>query len=173
MAIEENPFDHILYEFEMYLHASLIRCNDQFVTNLLIDSRMVHLRNIAYFFCTEQDRDKKYMHYSTYINGSIPKEVDHELYHEVQRITSNATCHMQKGRLDKDTKEETQKFEQTYFGLFVSLIKNYLFRLNESVSTNYLAAWNDKQIQLRSNEIMKTIHKYKTAISLNEPVCFF
>lgn len=170
MAIEKNHFDHILYEFEMYLHASLIRCNVQFVTNLLIDSRMVHLRNIAYFFCSEQDRKKKYLHYSMFTQGQIPLEINHELYTRIQDVASNSTCHLMKGRLKKTFKDETKRFEQEVFPIVVSKIKRFILELDNSIRSDYAPAWADKQIRLRSKEIIKTIHQYETAISPTEPV---
>ena len=64
MANEENPFDHILYEFSTYLQAFLIRCDSQLITNFQVDSRLVHLRNLAYFFDKKKNCD---IHASVYV----------------------------------------------------------------------------------------------------------
>ena len=57
-VIETNPFDHILYEFSMYLQASALISTEQFINNLLVDSRVVHMRNLAYFFCSDNDKGR-------------------------------------------------------------------------------------------------------------------
>lgn len=163
MTIEENPFEHILYEFSMYLQASIIRCNVQFVTNSLEDSRMVHLRNLAYFFCSKRDNMKNYFHYSDFIDERIENEVEHDLYNKIQNVTSNSTCHLLKGRLNKSLKSDTMQFEQDVLPIFVNLIKNYIQRLNENVKDGFLKEWNSDEIQKRSSEIMKTIQEYESA----------
>ncbi len=161
MAIEENPFDHILYEFSMYLQASLIRCNVQFITNLLIDSRLVHMRNLAYFFCSGNERSKKYLHYSMFICETLPQEIDHDLFTEIQTVTSNSTCHLLKGRLKKSFKQETALLEQRVFSVFVSLIKGFLLELDKNVCTDYASAWADEQIQRNAAGVMELIRSYE------------
>ena len=100
MAIENNPFVHILYEFSMYLQATICCSDEQFINNLLIDSRMVHLRNIIYFFSPKYENNHRYMHYARFITTRLPREVDHSLLKDTERICSNATCHLQNGRLN-------------------------------------------------------------------------
>ena len=53
--IEENPFNHVLYEFSMYISTMFLDTNDQMRINLQIDSHLVHLRNLAYFFDKKGD----------------------------------------------------------------------------------------------------------------------
>lgn len=162
MAIEKNPFDHILYEFSMYLQASLIRCNDQFITNLLIDSRMVHTRNLAYFFCLNK-KSKSYLHYSMYISKLLPQAIDHKLSKEIETVTSNSTCHLLKGRLKESFKKETYEFEQRILPLFVSLIKAFISELNKNVCPDYATAWADTQIQKNAADVLDLIQRYETA----------
>lgn len=113
--IETNPFDHILYEFSMYLQASLLISNNQFINNLLVDSRMVHMRNLAYFFCEKKNNGKSFLHYSTYIENDLSDEIDDDLFDDIQRITSNSTCHLLRGRFNEKFKKETALFEQEVF----------------------------------------------------------
>ncbi len=157
MAIEENPFNHILYEFSMYLQASLIQCNVQFVTNLLVDSRLVHMRNLAYFFCSGKEQSKKYFHYSMFIKEKIPQEIDRGLFTEIQTVTSNSTCHLLRGRLKGSFKQETALLEQRVFPILVSLIKAFLDGLDDNVCSNYADAWADEQIQRDAAGVMEVI----------------
>ena len=161
MAIEENPFNHILYEFSMYLQASTLRSDDQFITNLLVDSRMVHMRNLAYFFSSVDDRNKNYLHCSMYIISGIPQGIDRSLFSEVQRITSNSTCHLLKGRLKESFKHEASLFEQRVFPAFVSLIKCFILEMDKEPCSEYASAWADKQIQDSVNGVLELIHNFE------------
>lgn len=158
MTIEENPFDHILYELSMYLQASTIRSNDQFFTNLLIDSRMVHMRNLAYFFCSDKDRKRSYLHYSDYIDRRVEIEIDHDTFTEIQKVTSNSTCHLMKGRLNRHFKIETASFEQRMLHLFVPLINSFIHELNENVCNSFSTSWAVNEIQDHAMSIMHIIH---------------
>lgn len=164
--IETNPFDHIMYEFLMYVQASICQSTEQFVTNLLVDSRMVHMRNIAYFFCSKKDRRKKDLHYSTYILERLPNEIDHELLNTIQRIASNSTCHLLKGRFSEAFKHETAVLEQTVFPILITLIKNFLEAARESVRPEYEILWQDNQIQENVSYLEKMISDLRT--DLNE-----
>lgn len=164
MVIEENPFDHILYEFSMYLKASLMRCSDQFIINLMVDSRLVHMRNLAYFFCEQSQRDKKYLHYSMYISGKKVREVDQALFKEVQKITSNATCHLLKGRLNDSFKQETLLFEQRVFPIFVSMIKDFILELDRNINPTFKSNWENEIIQVRAKELKQLIQNYEAQL---------
>ena len=144
--IETNPFEHILYEFSMYLHASVIQSSNQFETNLLVDSCMVHMRNLAYFFYSES-KGKKYFHYFDYIAKKLPSEISHDLFGEIQHIASNSTCHLLKGRLDKAFKDETASLERLVFPIMTSLIKNFIIEAKDNVRPEYLLQWQNKKIQ--------------------------
>lgn len=147
-AIETNPFDHIIYEFSMYLQASVLQSSDQFVNNLLVESRMVHMRNLAYFFCSEKEKGKSYLHYTTYISEIIPDEIDHEVFIDIQRITSNSTCHLLKGRFSETFKQETSLFEQSVFPKFVRLIKRFLDSANRGVRIEYIDQWKHRLLMI-------------------------
>lgn len=62
--LKNNIFEHVLYEFEMYLdtYSLLIKLNNigalgQFSKNVLIESHLIHLRNLMEFF-TSVGEDK-------------------------------------------------------------------------------------------------------------------
>lgn len=169
MAIEENPFDHILYEFSMYLQTSMFRSNDQFITNLMVDSRMVHMRNLAYFFSSDKDRNKSYLHYAMFVSKGVLQEIEHDLFAEIQRVTSNATCHLLKGRMKESFKQETIVFEQSVFPILVAKIKRFLMELNTNVLADYTSQWAEKQIQNNAAGILDLIRKYE-ATEFDNPV---
>ena len=147
-VIETNPFDHILYEFSMYLHTYVFNSTEQLITNLLIDSRMVHMRNLAYFFCSDNDKRKGYIHYTNYIKGRLSNEIDHALFSTIQRITSNSTCHLLKGRLGGTFKQETAQFDKMVFPKLVLLIKEFVTSVSsEAIREEYRDQWENEQIQ--------------------------
>ena len=55
--MKKNIFDHILYEFEMYLYTYKELQNDieQDKRNVLLESHAIHLRNLIEFFNRERD----------------------------------------------------------------------------------------------------------------------
>ena len=157
-AIETNPFDHILYEFSMYLQASVLISTEQFINNLLVDSRMVHMRNLAYFFCSDNDKGKGYLHYTAYIKDRLADEIDHELFSNIQRITSNSTCHLLKGRFSENFKQETAQFEQMVFPKLSMLIKEFVsFASSERIREECRNQWENEQIQLNAVYVMDLI----------------
>ena len=131
----------------MYIQASCFQSNNQFVINLCVDSRMVHMRNLAYFFCPEKTKGKKYLCYTDFILRRLSNEISGELFDEIQRITSNATCHLLKGRFSESFKNETAVFEQTVFPIFVNLIKDFITMEKDNVCPKYLAHWRNNIIQ--------------------------
>ena len=163
-AIETNPFDHILYEFSMYLQASVLISTEQFINNLLVDSRMVHMRNLAYFFCSDNDKGKGYLHYTAYIKDRLADEIDHELFSSVQRITSNSTYHLLKGRFSETFKQETAQFEQLVFPKLLLVIKEFISSASsESIRGECRNQWKNEQIQVNATYVMNLIsHIEKT-----------
>lgn len=166
MSIEENPFNHVLYEFSMYLQTLMYSSNDQFIINLMVDSRMLHMRNIAYFFSSERDRAKNYLHYSMFINNPISQEIEHELFSKIQRITSNSACHLLKGRIQKTFKQEVMEFEKETSPIIVLLIKSFLDELNSDIRDEYKADWEDSNICEGAKELKFLINKYEILMSL-------
>ena len=62
LSEKSNIFDHVLYEFEMYIqtYRTIPRCrigtnDDQFLHNALLESHSVHLRNLIEFFNREKN----------------------------------------------------------------------------------------------------------------------
>lgn len=164
-AIETNPFDHILYEFSMYLQASILISSEQFINNLLVDSRMVHFRNLAYFFSSEKDKGKGYLHYTTYMTEDFPETITHELFTEIQRITSNSTCHLLKGRFSETFKEETTRFEQSVFPRMLLLIKKFLSSASDNhIRDEYKDYWENGQIQENAKYIEEFIAHIERSI---------
>lgn len=90
---KSNLFDHLLYEFEMYLITYFSLCdNDQsnsaFKRNVLIESHAVHLRNLIEFFNCEKncltmksvfvgDHDLSFDDSTMKAKQTISKAIDH------------------------------------------------------------------------------------------------
>ncbi len=154
VAIEENPFDHILYEFSMYLHASLIHCNVQLVTNVLVDSRLVHLRNLAYFFDKKKNCD---IHASVYVESPESCLVESKDLGDIYHITNCAACHMSFERLKPDFKQKTLDCEKYAFKEMVPLMDRYLDLLDTSIKPEYSDLWKDKMIQSEAIAIRRRV----------------
>ena len=154
MAIEENPFDHILYEFSTYLQAFLIRCDSQLITNFQVDSRLVHLRNLAYFFDKKKNCD---IHASVYVEHPESCLVETKNFSNVYHITNCAACHMSFERLKPDFKQRTLDCENQAFRELVPLIREYLYLLDTDLKPEYEAFWNDARIQALAKEIKQRV----------------
>lgn len=154
MTIEENPFDHILYEFSTYLQASLIRCDTQFITNFQVDSRLVHLRNLAYFFDKKKNCD---IHASVYIEHPDSCLVESKHFGDIYHITNCAACHMSFERLKPDFKQKTLNCEKQAFRKLVPLIQQYLVLLDTDLKPEYEVLWNNGRIQAEAEAIKQTV----------------
>lgn len=154
MAIEENPFDHILYEFSTYLQAFLIRCDSQLITNFQVDSRLVHLRNLAYFFDKKKNCD---IHASVYVEHPESCLIETKNLSNIYHITNCAACHMSFERLKPDFKQRSLDCENQAFSEMVPRIRQYLFLLDTDLKQEYEAFWNDARIQAIVKEIKQRV----------------
>lgn len=154
MAIEENPFDHILYEFSMYLQATCSSCDDQFITNLIVDSRLVHLRNLAYFFDKKKHCD---IHATVYVKHPERCLIEPELLGDIYKKTNCAACHMSFERLKPDFKRNTLLCEKQAFEMLTPLIKEYLHLLDTDLKPEFISFWNDSRIQTEVKAIKQRI----------------
>ena len=155
MAFEENPFEHILYEFSMYLDTSLHQSDNQFITNLLVDSRLVHLRNLAYFFDKKRHYD---IHASVYVNSPESCLIETSQLREIYYRTNCAACHMSLERQKPNFKQKTAECERQAFKMLVPYIKSYLNLLDIDLKPEFSAFWNDKRTQAEALAIrQKTV----------------
>ena len=154
MAIEENPFNHILYEFNMYLQPWLFPYNDQFILNLLIDSRMVHLRNLAYFFDDKKDCD---IHASVYVKHPQSCLIEHKQLKGIYHVTNCSACHMSFERLKPSFKQKTTECAIQALAIMSTLIKNYFDLLETDLKPEYATLWKDGRIQVEANNTRKLL----------------
>lgn len=154
MTIEENPFDHILYEFLTYLQACSIRCDTQLITNFQVDSRLVHLRNLAYFFDRKKNCD---IHASVYVKHPESCLVESKKLGYIYHITNCAACHMSFERLKPDFKQKTLDSEKQAYNELIPLIRQYLFLLDNDLKQEYEAYWNDTRIQAEATAIKQKV----------------
>ena len=160
MTNVNNPFDHIMYEFSMYLETSTMLSNDPFMTNLLIDSKTVHLRNLAYFFDSKPDCA---IHAANYVNKSDNLLIDHKALSKIYMYTNNAACHMSKERLKSTYKTECAANHRDAFSLMCPYILKYVNALENDVRTEYKGFWEDKEIQALAQSIKSRIRGIKYA----------
>ena len=154
MAKEENPFDHILYEFSMYISTMFLNTHDHMQINLHIDSHLVHLRNLAYFFDKKRNCD---IHASEYIMHPEECLLETTKLNDIYHITNCAACHMSKERLKPDFKEKTRKVEKDAFKLLLPMITRYMALLETDIKPIYEASWKNESIQESGQRILRMI----------------
>ncbi len=162
--IEENIFDHVLYEFEMFLFAFYGTLPaSQYYVNLIVEGRMVHLRNLAYFFLSKENKkSKRFMKYKDFFNITLDDEIDSDLFDNIERITSNSTLHMLRGRIKPDFKQETSEETVKIAPRMLVLIKEFIDKADGSLRKEYISQWNEKRIRERVQvirSIIKTIEE--------------
>lgn len=154
MVIEENPFDHVLYEFLMYVSTMFLDTTDQMRINLQVDSHLVHLRNLAYFFNKKKDCD---IHASEYIVHPDKCCIETKKLSSIFYITNCAACHMSNERLKADFKAKTRDVEKKAFRLLLPLIIHYIELLDTDIKTEYKAFWANENIQEYKQKILRKI----------------
>ena len=156
--MENNPFEHIFYEFDMYLNTintlemnSLHRDdgNNKFCINLLLESQMLHLRNISEFFASSNKASKKRkdLYVSDYLINSHGFFIDDKLFKNIKRYTSSSACHLSRDRKRLDQKEKTCEMEQKALPVIMSLIEKFINVTVDQIKPDYKELWEDSFIQ--------------------------
>ena len=158
MSIEENHFDHVLYEVEMYLISfRIVPTEDalkQLVINMCVDDRAIHLRNLAYLFNESKISDN--WHASDFINDvSKVSLLTKDLSKRIRDCVSLSTGHLLDKRLDPSNKAETSKCYQEAHPEIIKAIKSFLDALETDINPVALPEWKDAVIQKRVNVIRK------------------
>ncbi len=152
-----NPFEHILYEIEMYLFSYIIRVSidkpeDQLLSNMVVDSRAIHLRNLSFFFYKK--KIGQYWHVSDYMDScSFPFLDDKELFEEIKDYSSRATCHLLDQRLEGTFKKETAECYQNAFPIILGAIKFFLSEIDRKVNSESKEYWESPFIQNEADYI--------------------
>ena len=157
MTIEENPFDHILYEFSMYLMTIPISSGNQQIDNLKVDSHLLHLRNLAYFFDRKKNCD---IHAAVYVKHPDLSLVESKQLSEIYYVTNCAACHMSFERLKPDFKQKTLDCEIQALKKLIPLIKNYLSLLDSDIKPVFLDFWKNERIQAEAADIKQKVGVY-------------
>ncbi len=157
----ENPFDHILYEMEMYLYSYKAMDlpgiqSSQYAVNLIIDSRAIHLRNLAYFF--KKDKKREYWHASDYTNETRDiMFLEDELYAHINEYASRATGHLLEYRKGESYKADTEACFQEAYLCIITAIMSYFDAMDHNARSEHLAQWNNEEIQSRVNNVRTLI----------------
>lgn len=150
--MEGNHFEHILYEINMYIDTYLIHipdniANKQLYTNLVVESRAIHLRNLGEFF--REKKEGKNWHYSDFVNSTNIHVINKELFGKIKRYTSQASCHLTDERIRKDFKKETSDCTKEAFGEIVLSIDSFFRALETNIKKEYIKEWENDDIQTR------------------------
>lgn len=148
----KNPFNHILYEIQMYLVTYKINVLQNhplrnIEKNLILDGRAIHLRNLVIFFYKE--KSGKNWHVDDYVNNSIANRcfTDETLFKDIKNYASRATGHLLDQRLKETYKDETGKCYQKAYPVIVQSIKQFFTAMENDVKNEYKINWEDKDIQ--------------------------
>ena len=150
----KNPFGHILYEIEMYLLTYKIIPGDQIINNLIIESRAVHLRNLAVFFYRE--KTKGYWYVGDYINdvSAINLLSDEALFKNIKKYSSRATAHLSDDRLQESYKTDTMECYEQAKPVIVDAINGFFVALDNVIKPQYKTDWLDEKVQDLKNQIL-------------------
>ena len=169
MKNDINPFEHILYEMEMYLVSYKaipgIELLNQLVLNMILDSRAIHLRNLAVFFGKKKSGD--YWHISDYVNdcSSISLITDERLWKDIKNYTSRATGHLLDYRLSDSYKEDTVQCYRRAYPIIIKAIRSAFEAFDTNIKQEYEDSWKDENIQMIVSFIKNDLLVQKSIIT--------
>ena len=170
-GIKNNIFDHVLYEFEMYIYSysELIRlCPpkglDQLKYNMAIECYSVHLRNILEFF--NCDGGENCIDVNMILKGSHNYALSGEPYKSlmVKQYVNKSVDHLSRQRFCwdgdeiKDLAERQKKIPIVMFKQYISIrIKAFLKQLlsQHDVKPEWINFCNEQLIQMRINVLLQ------------------
>lgn len=159
MSIVTNPFDHILYEIEMYLYSyqpGLFSMPSQLMINLIYDSRAIHLRNLACFF--SKARKSGCWWANDYVNDSSNIQfLDNALSRQINNYMSRATGHLLNYRLEETYKEDTKKCFQDAYPCIIAAIMSFFDTMDHNAKTEFRDYWKNKDICNRVEKVVMYI----------------
>ena len=156
-SLIENPFEHILYEFEMYIHTYDLLFNkheyqDQFSKNLLVESHMLHLRILRYFF---DYKYKKGFLARDFVNDAKGLLFGQDDLKDVLKYINNCGCHLSTERLKSDYKEKTSMVMYEAFPVIMNRIYTFICLLDHDIKEQYCMQWKNQNIQVRKDRIIQ------------------
>ena len=158
-----NPFEHILYEMKMYLYSQLKLIPDTFpnkrvIENMFVDSRAIHLRNLADFFEDKVMNKSKLWHFSDFVNDvNVVYTIKKPLFVTIKDFTSKATCHLSNQRLEEEFKDETLECVKNALPEMIKAIRSFFKALDDHVKEKYKCYWENEDIQEYATEIRKLL----------------
>lgn len=169
MSIVSNPFDHILYEIEMYLYSyrpGLFSMPSQLMINLIHDSRAIYLRNLACFF--SKSRKSGCWWADDYVNDSSNIQfLEDSLSQRINNYMSRATGHLLNYRLEENYKEDTNKCFQDAYPYIVKAILSFFDGMDNNAKKEFYDYWKNKDICNRVEKVksfIKSLDNDKTYV---------
>lgn len=162
---KQNVFDHILYEFEMYIETHEMLENGFFqrrmnyttvLKNAVIESHAIHLRNLLSFF-----EGKDSINCNT-ICTSMDK-IGIKAVEQKKKIISLAVCHLGEERYicsseDSNISIQFAKLSEELFPVVCKYIFSFLNKLqNGDVHNKYLDMYENDKIQKRQEKLYKLL----------------
>ena len=160
-----NLFDHVLYEFEMYIYTyykisdnTVARKSDQATYNALLESHAIHLRNLIEFFNCEKDC----ISMKTLFEKVVDTSFDDNQY-QAKKIVNKAISHLTKERYtwNKTANDLTVHYSNLINPMFVSVL---LPRIAYCVNLLIAEKKTKKEYidMCRKTRIQERLHKLKS-----------
>lgn len=138
---KENVFNHVFYEFQMYLFTYYFIYPNCLIKNITIESHLTHLRNVAAFFDDRNKNRSGYVVYSDYIN-SADLGIDKQTADNVQRYVSQSVSHITKDRHESDLTSKTIPLKKEMFCILKCKISDYMVLLDNDLKPNFKESYN-------------------------------
>lgn len=167
-----NIFDHIFYEFIMYLKSYNMKFKDQYLYNINYTAHYTYLRNISYFF----DCNRKNNYYITYCDliGEEPK-IDFEplIVEKIQELVSSTISHLTINRVTKENiingiSNEVMNLRTIVFPLVKNKISEFIVLLDKNIIDEYKKQYEEEHIQQLKNSIEIILNKQEDNIHYSE-----
>lgn len=160
---KEFVFEHILYEFEMYLGTGAlrrraIRCagiDQQLIYNMILESHQLHLRNLIEFFCHK----KHAMEMEEIL--MVDFQLDFEPLNNAYYTICKAVDHLTLERATNDLTSACSIAMKFAFPIIVTKIREFLIVISNSqnVQPKYQAELSTEYIIDRICNLMKKINE--------------
>ena len=148
--IEKNPFDHILYEMEMYVRTYRFTVGDQFFTNLMKANHSVHLRNLTYFFSKGRKDENNWRYWEFMADRNLVQSLSGNQFKKFKQYRSGAVDHLNGNKMSDDYKQETEECEDEAFPVIVGRIIEFLDAMDAGAAEGREEDWGDPRIQDRA-----------------------
>lgn len=133
---------HVLYEMEMYLASLCVIRDNQLIINLVVESEMIHLRNLLHFF-SDLKKSTKDIIYTDILDGDKTLAIADSDKQSAQQVANRAVSLLSLDRANKDLTKESFDQRLKMRPLLISRITGFLDRLPTDCNSKYILELSD------------------------------